>query len=109
MFLQVTRLYRAINGARLVDSFGQWVMPCDTVVPISFTFGFVPLHYQVDVSDQSIRTQIFEMLPTDYLRGPTSGNPNLCLSWLISFPPNSDGVDWQFGTAFLRTVYSIFR
>jgi len=49
------------------------------------------------------------MLPTDYLRGPTSGNPNLCLSWLMSLPPNSDGVDWQFGTAFLRTVYSIFR
>jgi len=49
------------------------------------------------------------MLPTDYLRGPASGNPNLCLSWPMALPPNSDGLDWQFGAAFLRTVYSVFR
>lgn len=27
----------------------------------------------------------------------------------MALPPSSDGVDWQFGAAFLRTVYSIFR
>jgi len=48
------------------------------------------------------------VLPTDYLRGPASGNPRLCLSWPVALPPSSDGVDWQFGAAFLRTVYSIF-
>ena len=51
----------------------------------------------------------FYMLPTDYLMGPASGNPNLCLSWPMALPPSSDGIDWQFGAAFLRTVYSIFR
>ena len=49
------------------------------------------------------------MLPTDYLRGPASGNPTLCLTWPMALPPNSDGVDWQIGAAFLRTVYSVFR
>jgi len=30
-----------IDGARLVDSEGQWAIPCDTTVPMSFTFGQV--------------------------------------------------------------------
>jgi len=71
---------------------GQWAVPCETTVPLSFTFG----------------TTAFYMLPTDYLRGPASGNPSLCLSWPMALPPNSDGVDWQMGAAFLRTVYSVF-
>jgi len=34
----------------------------------------------------------------DYIIGPASGNPNLCLSWPMALPPNSDGVDWQMGS-----------
>jgi len=54
---KVSRLYSLIQGARLVDSSkchvvlprefvltlidGQWAIPCDTITPISFTFGSV--------------------------------------------------------------------
>ena len=38
--LKVSRLFTAIKGARLVGS-GQWAVPCDTTVPLSFTFGSV--------------------------------------------------------------------
>ena len=47
MIFQVTRFFGALNGARLVDPSGQWVVPCDTMVPISFTFGFVQLHTEL--------------------------------------------------------------
>lgn len=39
----------------------------------------------------------FVLQPTDYIIGPASGNPNLCLSWPKALPPSSDGVDWQLG------------
>ena len=42
--LKVSRLFAAIEGARLVDS-GQWAIPCETTVPISFTFGSVMRSY----------------------------------------------------------------
>lgn len=35
--------------------------------------------------------------PTDYLIGPVSGTPDLCLSWPRASPPSSDGIDWQLG------------
>jgi len=91
-YQDVSRIYSMISGARLVDASGQWALPCDTMVPISFTFGLGN----------------YTLLPMDYIIGPASGNPNLCLSWPMALPPNSDGVDWQMGSAFLRTVYSIF-
>ncbi|KAF8183918.1 aspartic peptidase A1 [Pholiota molesta] len=81
------RMYAMIDGARMVDTDGQWVVPCDTAIPMTFTFG----------------QRNYTILPTDYIIGPASGNPNLCLSWPMSLPPSSDGIDWQMGTAFLRT------
>ncbi|KAI0649100.1 acid protease [Trametes meyenii] len=92
-YQDVSRIFSLISGARLVDDgVGQWVVPCDTEETISLNFGG---------SD-------FVMQPTDYLIGPASGNPNLCLSWPRALPPSSDGIDWQLGSPFLRTVYSIF-
>ncbi|KAF8992829.1 aspartic peptidase domain-containing protein [Cyathus striatus] len=91
-YQDVSRLYSLIDGARLVDAGGQWAVPCDTTVPLTFTFG----------------TQNYTMQPSDYIIGPASGNPNLCLSWPRALPPSADGIDWQLGAAFLRTVYSIF-
>ncbi|KAG6872671.1 hypothetical protein C0995_007780 [Termitomyces sp. Mi166 len=88
----VARLFSTIDGARLIDAAGQWAVPCDTVEPLTFTFG----------------TQNYTLLPSDYMIGPASGNPNLCLSWPHGSPPSADGIDWQIGTAFLRTVYSVF-
>jgi len=90
----VSELFDLIDGSRIVDSGKgvQWAVPCDTAVPLTFAFG----------------SANYTLLPEDYLIGPTSDNPNMCLSWPKAHQPQSDGIDWQFGTAFLRTVYSIF-
>ncbi|RDX57277.1 acid protease [Lentinus brumalis] len=92
-YQDVARIFSTIDSARLVDdTAGQYVVPCDTQETMAFSFG----------------GQNFTLQPTDYLIGPASGNPNLCLSWPRALPPSSDGIDWQFGAPFLRTVYSIF-
>ncbi|OBZ72451.1 Aspartic protease [Grifola frondosa] len=91
-YQDVSRIFSMIQDARLVDSDGQWVVPCDVSETISFNFG----------------GENFTLQPTDYLIGPASGNPDLCLTWPRALPPSSDGLDWQLGGAFLRTVYSIF-
>ncbi|KAF8632240.1 hypothetical protein AX15_001990 [Amanita polypyramis BW_CC] len=90
----VSRLFALIDGARLVDEStgGQWVVPCDTTTTMSLFFG----------------KREYVLQPTDYLIGPALGNPNLCLSWPKATPPSSDGIDWQIGSAFLRTVYTVF-
>ncbi|KAJ6531759.1 aspartic peptidase domain-containing protein [Mycena capillaripes] len=90
-YQDVERLFDQIEGSRIVDE-GQWAIPCDTVVPMSFTFG----------------SQAYTLEPTDYLIGPAAGNPKICLTWPRALPPSPDGIDWQFGGPFLRTVYSIF-
>ncbi|KAF8227298.1 acid protease [Tricholoma matsutake] len=91
-YQDVSRLYSLIEGARLVDTSGQWAIPCNTITPMTFTFG----------------QQNYTLQPSDYIVGPASGNPNLCLSWPIAIGPSADGIDWQMGAAFLRTVYSVY-
>ncbi|KAI0067467.1 acid protease [Artomyces pyxidatus] len=91
-YQDVERIFSAIDGSRLVDETGQWAIPCDTNLTMTFTFS----------------EQNFTLLPSDYLIGPTSAIPALCLSWPKATPPSSDGIDWQMGAAFLRTVYTIF-
>jgi hypothetical protein len=51
----------------------------------------------------------YTLLPSDYMIGPTSSVPELCLTWPKASPPSSDGIDWQIGSAFMQTVYSVFR
>ncbi|RPD60100.1 acid protease [Lentinus tigrinus ALCF2SS1-7] len=92
-YQDVARIFSMIDSARLVDdTTGQYVVPCDIQETMAFSFG----------------GRNFTLQPTDYLIGPASGNPNLCLSWPRALPPSSDGIDWQIGSPFLRTVYSIF-
>ncbi|KAF9468109.1 aspartic peptidase A1 [Collybia nuda] len=91
-FPDVSRVFDLIDGARLVDPNGQWAVPCDTVVPMTFAFG----------------GHNYTVQPSDYIIGPATGNPNICLSWPRALPPSADGIDWQMGNAFLRTVYSIY-
>jgi hypothetical protein len=89
----VSNLFASFDGARLVDaSVGQWAVPCDSAMTMSFTFG----------------QQNFTLQPTDYLIGEASGDPGLCLAWPRALDPSPDGIDWQLGTPFMRTVYSIF-
>ncbi|KAJ3573645.1 hypothetical protein NP233_g2310 [Leucocoprinus birnbaumii] len=92
-YADVTRLYDLIDGARLVDATnGQWVVPCDTNIPISLTFG----------------SHEYVLQPSNYLIGPASGSPSSCFSWPRALPPSANGLDWQIGTTFLQTVYTVF-
>ncbi|KAF7327710.1 hypothetical protein MKEN_00350500 [Mycena kentingensis (nom. inval.)] len=91
-FQDVERIFAKIDGSRLVSEDGLWAVPCDTTVPMSFTFG----------------NKTYTLQPTDYLIGRASGNPAICLSWPKAAQPSADGIDWQFGIPFLRTVYSVF-
>lgn len=88
----VAQIFSGISEARLVDAGGQWAVPCDTRTLLTFMFG----------------ARNFTLQPSDYLIGPTVGNPSLCLSWPRASTPTGDGVDWILGTPFLRSVYSIF-
>ncbi|KIJ62783.1 hypothetical protein HYDPIDRAFT_113882 [Hydnomerulius pinastri MD-312] len=92
-YQDVTRLYALFPDSRLVDDSGQWAIPCDSSATMSFSFG---------------QGNDFVLQPSDYIIGPTEGNPDLCLSWPKASPPSADGVDWQLGTPFLRTVYSVW-
>jgi len=91
-YQDVERLFSVIDGARLVDPSGQWAIPCDTNLTFAFTFS----------------EQNYTLLPSNYLIGPTSGEPALCLTWPKASPPRPDGIDWQIGSAFLQTVYTVF-
>ncbi|KAI0049746.1 acid protease [Auriscalpium vulgare] len=91
-YQDVERIFSLIDGSRIVDTSGQWAIPCDTNLTMTFTFN----------------GQNYTLLPTDYLIGPVSTNLAECLSWPKASPPSSDGIDWQIGAAFLRTVYTIF-
>ncbi|KAF8256813.1 aspartic peptidase domain-containing protein [Lactarius quietus] len=91
-YQDVERLFSVIDGARLVDPSGQWAIPCDTNLTFAFTFS----------------EQNYTLLPSNYLIGPTSGEPALCLTWPKASPPSPDGIDWQIGSAFLQTVYTVF-
>ncbi|KAE9407806.1 acid protease [Gymnopus androsaceus JB14] len=74
----VSNLFSSFSSSRLVDAAaGQWAVPCDSKITLSFTFG----------------QQNFTLQPTDYLIGETSART---------------GIDWQFGTPFMRTVYTVF-
>ncbi|KAN0092782.1 hypothetical protein V8E55_003566 [Tylopilus felleus] len=92
-YQDVTRLYALFPESRLVDESGQWAIPCSSSATLTFSFG---------------DGTAFVLQPTDYLIGPTEGDPSLCLSWPKASPPSANGIDWQLGTPFLRTVYSVW-
>ncbi|KAF8553950.1 acid protease [Imleria badia] len=92
-YQDVTRLYALFPDSRIVDESGQWAIPCSSSATLTFSFG---------------DGTAFVLQPTDYLIGPTEGDPSLCLSWPKASPPSADGIDWQLGTPFLRTVYSVW-
>ncbi|KDQ59263.1 hypothetical protein JAAARDRAFT_657647 [Jaapia argillacea MUCL 33604] len=91
-YQDVSRIFATMTGSRFVDYSGQWALPCATSEIMTFQFG----------------GQNFTLQPSDYLIGATSGDPNMCLSWPRATAPSSDGIDWQLGTPFLRTVYTVF-
>ncbi|KIK63098.1 hypothetical protein GYMLUDRAFT_41409 [Collybiopsis luxurians FD-317 M1] len=89
----VSKLFSSFESSRLVDAnAGQWAVPCESAITLSFRFG----------------QRNFTLQPTDYIIGEASGDPGLCLAWPRALTPSPDGIDWQFGTPFMRTVYSVF-
>jgi hypothetical protein len=70
---------------------------------MTFTFKYefawlsvLDLTLTTDISQQNYTLQ-----PSDYLIGPTIGDPDLCLTWPRASPPSSDGIDWQIGSKFI--------
>ncbi|CEL55480.1 Aspartic protease OS=Phaffia rhodozyma GN=pr1 PE=1 SV=1 [Rhizoctonia solani AG-1 IB] len=87
----VAELFSQIPASRLVGD-GQYAVPCDTTLGMRFTFG----------------SRNYTLQPHDYIFARVLDPPNMCLAWPLATAPSEDGIDWQFGTPFLRTVYSIF-
>ncbi|CAE6460216.1 unnamed protein product [Rhizoctonia solani] len=87
----VAELFSQIPASRLVGD-GQYAVPCDTTLGMSFTFG----------------SRDYTIQPHDYIFARVLDPPNMCLAWPRATAPSVDGIDWQFGTPFMRTVYSIF-
>ncbi|KAH7341707.1 aspartic peptidase domain-containing protein [Rhizoctonia solani] len=88
----VAELFSQIPASRLVGD-GQYAIPCDTTLRMSFTFG----------------SRNYTLQPHDYIFSRVINPSNMCLAWPRATAPSEDGIDWQFGTPFMRTVYSIFR
>ncbi|KAJ1307598.1 hypothetical protein OPQ81_001693 [Rhizoctonia solani] len=87
----VAELFSRIPASRLVGN-GQYAIPCDTTLGMSFTFG----------------SRNYTLQPHDYIFARVLDPPNMCLAWPRATPPSEDGIDWQLGQPFLRSVYSIF-
>ncbi|KAG8738057.1 hypothetical protein FRC12_016927 [Ceratobasidium sp. 428] len=87
----VASLFSLIPSSRLVGD-GQYAVPCDTTANMSFAFG----------------NRNYTLHPHDYIFARVEDPPNMCLAWPRATPPSNDGIDWQLGTPFLRTVYSVF-
>ncbi|KDQ14862.1 hypothetical protein BOTBODRAFT_55061 [Botryobasidium botryosum FD-172 SS1] len=90
-YQDVAQIFARIQDSRLVGD-GVWAIPCAGAQPLTLVF-----------QQKNITIQ-----PSDMLIGVVSGTPNMCLSWPVALAPSSDGIDWQFGSPFLKNVYSIF-
>ncbi|KAF5367500.1 hypothetical protein D9758_003687 [Tetrapyrgos nigripes] len=83
-------------------SYYQWAVPLEG---ISADTGIAE---HLVFTDLGRTKRNFTLTPLDYMIGPASGNPEICLSWPRAVTPSPDGIDWQLGSPFLRTVYSVF-
>ncbi|KAG6837380.1 hypothetical protein H0H93_010538 [Arthromyces matolae] len=103
--------FAPFRGESNVSSYLQWVIPMSAFAVNGTQFETSPTYPNVTAN---VSLALFDMArnytlqPSDYLIGPTLGDPDLCLSWPRGSPPSADGIDWQIGTAFIRTVYSVF-
>jgi hypothetical protein len=88
-------------------SVGRWAVPCDTTAPLSLFFKYAPPPKVVILNHPDFYSsgRNYTVDPSDYLIGPTSGNPNLCLAWPHASPPSSDGIDWQIGQSLQPQSY----
>ncbi|QRV75117.1 aspartyl protease [Ceratobasidium sp. AG-Ba] len=87
----VVKVFSLIPSSRLVGD-GQYAVPCETTANMSLIFG----------------TRSYVLQPRDYIFARVEDPPNMCLAWPRAMAPSNDGLDWQLGTPFLRTVYSVF-
>ena len=82
---------------------GQWAVPCDVSETITFTFGYEFAATSFLPFDSCHPSgQNYTLQPSEYLIGPTFGDPDLCLTWPRASPPSPDGIDWQIGSAAYR-------
>jgi hypothetical protein len=86
----VDAIYGSITGAEVTD--GEYVVPCDSKIDISFVFGGVtyPVH------------------PIDLTFVQESNGTVQCIGAFSYNDPASSGVDYILGDSFLRNVFSVY-
>lgn len=85
----VEYLFSRVDGSRMVSD-GLWLVPCSTRATLTFAFG----------------GRDYVLQPSEWLIGRVSTNQQECLAWPVGVAPSGDGIGWQLGTPFLRTVRS---
>lgn len=88
----VEYLFSLVDGSRMVSD-GVWIAPCNTRQTMTFSFG----------------GRDYVLQPSEWLMGRVSTNTYECLAWPVALAPSGDGIGWQLGTPFLRSVYSVFK
>ncbi|TDL22932.1 acid protease [Rickenella mellea] len=87
-------IYGNVPGGQFVEALGQYVIPCDTVIDVSFVFGGVayPIH------------------PLDSVVGMIDPQLGIyCVSGFIFLDlGTSNAADTLLGVTFLRNVYALF-
>ncbi len=93
----VIALFSMIIDARQVSD-GQWAVPCDTQMTMTFAFA---------TDSKGTPGRVISLQPSEWMIGQVVGS-TMCLAWPVVAPPSADGIDWQLGTPFFRKVYSVF-
>ncbi|EIW72183.1 hypothetical protein TREMEDRAFT_24726 [Tremella mesenterica DSM 1558] len=86
----VERIFSNMQDARVVND-GMWAVPCNTRMTLGFSFG----------------GRYIQLQPSEWMYAQVSGS-SFCLAWPMARPDQGDGIDWSFGTPFLRKVYTVF-
>ncbi|OCH94399.1 acid protease [Obba rivulosa] len=91
--LYVDAMYKNVPSAQFDQDAGRYVIPCNTKLNISMTFG----------------NNTFPMNPLDSVQVQLNNDGTPICYATFSYTPDNFGIDWILGDAFLRNVYSLFN
>ncbi|KAJ6535773.1 aspartic peptidase domain-containing protein, partial [Mycena capillaripes] len=91
----IEAIWKAVPGAiPLNQGQGKYQFPCKTNVTISVSFG----------------GKVWPIDPIDINLGPVENGSSQCIGAMEVWSPyTAPGPNWNFGRAFLKNVYSVFR
>lgn len=111
----VEAIYGGVPGAVLDPSSGLYVVPCETVIEVSFVFGYVlptsrtEYHFSLTWWNQLHRGNEYPVHPIDTVIATLDNNGEIvCTSSFSAGNVASDGNDITLGDTFLRNVYQLY-